>query len=161
MPDWSNGSDASFSARRREFNSPIGYYMAPSTNRHRSSPFQGGNGSSSLLGATVVVAEMAMQRIVVPRVETLNASSNLVDHPKHAYHIIFRSKQQCSLSLLGNRKSLWVRIADQRELGVPLWKRGDGSPVGCRGVRYPELNLFESGGARLQNLTICRCSLIG
>lgn len=81
--------------------------MAPSTNRHRSSPFQGGNGSSSLLGATVVVAEMAMQRIVVPRVETLNASSNLVGHPKHAYNIIFRSKRQMC-SLLGNRKSLWV-----------------------------------------------------
>ena len=94
MPDWSNGSDASFSARRREFNSPIGYYMAPSTNRHRSSPFQGGNGSSSLLGATVAVAELVMQRIVVPRAETLNVGSNPIDHPKHAYNIIFRSKRQ-------------------------------------------------------------------
>ena len=31
--------------------------------------------------------------------------------------------------------------------------RGDGSPVGCRGVQYPEPNLFESGGAQLQNST--------
>ncbi len=59
---------------------PEAAIMAPSTNRNRSSPFQGGNGSSSLLGATVAVAEMAMQRIVVPRVETLNAGSNPVGH---------------------------------------------------------------------------------
>ena len=41
---------------------------------------QSGNESSILLSGTVAVAELAMQWIVVPRGEILNAGSNPVGH---------------------------------------------------------------------------------
>lgn len=52
----------------------------PSYNRSSIQPFHGWDRGSSPLGMTVALAELAMQRIVIPRGEILYAGSSPVGH---------------------------------------------------------------------------------
>ena len=44
---------------------PVSVTMAPSSKRHRMSPFQGGDASSILVGAAVVMADIEMRQGVI------------------------------------------------------------------------------------------------
>ena len=79
--------------------------MAPSNKWIVRAPFKGKMVGSTPPGVTVAVAELAMQWIVVPRGEILNAGSSPVGHPWMSRSIGKQALPQPRKSI----KSVWCK----------------------------------------------------